>query len=115
MTDLHTIDRASLRSRAITGVAAITAQVVAWFAISWQLGDLLAELTQPSDPGSVETAEAAIGLAPSDPATYALQSSVDPVLATIAAGQAVQSAPNDFRYRVQFGRALEQSGDLVAA
>src|SRR5690242_8699852 len=103
MTDLHTIERASSTSRVIACLTAVVALIGAWYAISWQLGNMLAVLTQPSDLDSAAIADTALWLAPSDPLAYALKASVNPDSATTDARQAVLLAPEDFRYRIQFG------------
>ncbi|MCY7344620.1 MAG: hypothetical protein LH614_00210, partial [Pyrinomonadaceae bacterium] len=38
-----------------------------WFAVRWQLGNMLAELTLPTDPGAKDIAALAVQLSPGDP------------------------------------------------
>ena len=91
--------------------------VFAWFGVRWQLGNMLAELTHPSEPNADKIAQLSRGLAPSDPATMWLTASkekenfspesFDRTVALFE--QLVRLSPNDFRSWIELGRAYEQA------
>ena len=88
------------------------------FAIRWYLGNTLAEYLDNGED-SINTAKLASSLSPNDPLphwrlgqVYHEKLSLDQT-AVIAAEyeKAVSLSPNDYRYWMSFGTALEQSGD----
>lgn len=93
-----------------------------WFAARWYIGDTIAENLDPDSRG-FETAQMAARLAPRDPLVHwqlgELQtraSRADQISQAIAEyEQATQLSPNDYRYWLSLGRALEQSGDTEKA
>ena len=93
-----------------------------WFAARWYVGDTIAENLDPDSRG-LETAQMAARLAPRDPLvhwqlgelqTRALRSDQNSQ-AIAEYQQATQLSPNDYRYWLSLGRALEQSGDTEKA
>lgn len=116
MSDLRTIDSKNLIARLAQAVLILIAIYLAWYAISWQFGNLLATLTQETDPNLTEVAAIATRWAPSDPAAHALKAaSLDPAGAIASLETAVRNAPHDFRWRTELGSALEQDDQLVRA
>ena len=116
-SDLIELDSKSLRLRLLLVGAIVTGIVLAWFGVSWQLGDMLANLTLPTDLNAAPVAALAAKLAPADPMTSWLQASagddgtaVNPVSSLETFEQTVRLAPFDYRWRVDLGRALEQDG-----
>lgn len=98
----------------------VLALVGAWFSVRWYLGDTIAENLDPDNRG-IETARLATRLAPDDPLAHWRLAELE--LATLppdqmnqAIGeyeQAVRLAPNDYRFWLSLGRALEQSGEAA--
>jgi tetratricopeptide (TPR) repeat protein len=95
----------------------VLAALLAWFGFSWQVGNMLGELTPPSQPNSLEVARAAISLAPRDPLPRWLLAtklkedfSAEGIAASVRAfEETVRVSPNDFRWWVDLGRAREQA------
>ena len=117
MSDLIVIDARRPALKIAVCVALAAAVAFGWFAVKWQLGDMLASLTQPSDPNASNIADVAVNLAPGDPQAYALKAAAaDSDMWPVAAYQtAVRLAPKDFRWHVELGRAYEQDGQLGPA
>lgn len=110
-------ERARGRSKILAIGVAIAAVVAAWYAVSWQIGNMLAELTPPSQPDSREVAQLAVALAPSDPATRWLVATKEKEKfspesienATRLFEEVVRRSPNDYRWWIELGRANEQA------
>ncbi len=91
----------------------------AWYVGRWCVGDAMAEYTSGMEEGGVDTARAALRLAPDDPLTHWRLAdleikSLDPGQLREAVRQyeaAVSLSPNDYRLWVDLGRAREQAGD----
>lgn len=91
--------------------------VFGWFAIRWQIGNMLAGLTSPAQPDAEKMADTAISLAPSDPTAHWLSASLEkdifsPEKIDAAAAKyesAVRLSPYDFRWWIELGRAYEQA------
>ena len=89
-----------------------------WFSARWYLGDTIAENLDPDNRG-LETARMAAGLAPDDPLAHWRLAEIelrtlppDQISQAIAEyEQATRLSPNDYRFWLSLGRALEQSGD----
>src|ERR1700716_909787 len=118
---LHLNVRSPLR-RVVTVLPLLLALVGAWFSIRWYVGDTIAEYLNPDDRG-IENAHIAAALAPGDPiAHWTLaeieQNKLPPDQINLAIGeyeQAVSLAPNDYRFWLSLGRALEQADETVKA
>ncbi len=102
---------------ALFSIVAI-ALVFAWFAVRWQFGDMLGELTTKSDPNALVMSDFAVLMAPSDPQTHLLRASLqqdiiaapDKTESEIAGFlETVRLSPYDYRLWIQLGRALEQA------
>ncbi len=95
----------------------LTMLVFGWFAIRWQVGNMLAGLTSPAQPDAEKMADTAISLAPSDPTAHWLSASLEkdifsPEKSDAAAAKyesAVKLSPYDFRWWIELGRAYEQA------
>lgn len=112
MQDVIAINSKGLITRfVILGVVA-AAMLFGWFAIRWQIGSLLANLTASTDPNAAEIAVAAANLAPADPtgAMLAAATSEDQVDSIGLYEETVRLAPNDYRWRVELARAYAQNG-----
>ena len=103
--------------------AIILALVFGWFAVSWQLGNMLAELTTANDANAKEIAELAVRLAPPDPlANWLLASTKASTFSSDEISEAAKSfesvarlSPYDYRWWVELGRALEQGEEYDKA
>jgi tetratricopeptide (TPR) repeat protein len=119
MTDqlLHISLRGPLRS-ALLLLPLVLALVGAWFSVRWFIGNTIADNLNPDDRG-LENARLAAGLAPDDPLAHwtlaALEQSKlsldQPNLSLAEYERAVRLAPQDYRFWLALGRALEQSGE----
>jgi hypothetical protein len=95
----------------------------AWFTSRWYVGNTVAEYAPPIEQGGVDMARLAVRWAPDDPITHwrlgSLQEKVftaENMAAALREYQAaVEVAPNDYRYWLEFGRALEATGDANGA
>ncbi|MCY7345353.1 MAG: carbohydrate binding domain-containing protein, partial [Pyrinomonadaceae bacterium] len=94
-----------------------------WFAVRWQLGNMLAELTLPTDPGAKDIAALAVQLSPGDPMANWLSVGTrknvftpEGVAATAKSYEQIAGlSPNDYRWWVEVGRAREQAEEIAAA
>lgn len=113
--DLIVLDSKNRRSRLILIGAIFFAVVFVWFGVRWQLGDVLASLTPPTDPNASVVASLAVSLAPANPRASWLKASAGEDVSTESTipavegfEQTVRLAPYDYRWRVELGRAFEQ-------
>lgn len=116
-TQIETIDSSRLPVRLCLIALIIFALVFGWFAVRWQLGNMLAELTMPSEPNAEEIAALSRSLAPSDPLTSWLTANTkrsgvtgdnsDDLLGDLR--EAVRLSPFDYRWWVELGRGYEQA------
>lgn len=91
----------------------------AWFVVRWYVGNTVAEYAPGVDAGGIEMARLAVRWAPDDPLTHwrlgSLEEKVfsaDNMAAAVHEYQsAVDLSPNDYRYWMELGRALEAGGD----
>ena len=101
----------------------IIALAFGWFAVRWQIGNMLAELTSPTDPNVREIAALAHRFSPGDPMTnWLIASSRKNVFTPEAINATAKSfenvarlSPNDFRWWVELGRAREQAEEIEFA
>lgn len=101
---------------ALIGVI-IAALVFAWFAVRWELANMLGELTPPAQSNALEIAEFAVGLSPRDPlprwlvATKMKENfgpeSIEGSVKNLE--EVVRLSPYDFRWWIELGRAYEQA------
>ena len=100
-------------------IPALLAILGAWFTVRWYVGNTIAEYAPDVTQGGIEMARMAVRWAPGDPlAHWRLGSLEEKVFSAenmaAAVGEyqtAVRLSPNDYRYWMEFGRALESSGD----
>src|SRR6266550_4729794 len=119
MTDqlIHISVRGPLR-RVLTLLPLILALTGAWFSVRWFIGNTIAETISRDDRG-LEMSRLAVGLAPGDPLTHWTLAELEQGRVSLAEAnqslteyeQAVRLAPQDYRFWLALGRALEQSGD----
>src|SRR5688500_14359687 len=93
-----------------------------WFIVRWHVGNTIAEYFTP-DERRQEMAEMAVAWAPKDPLPHWRLGSLiqremppDQIGQSVAAFErAVSLAPNDYRFWMSLGQALEQAGDAEKA
>ena len=120
---IEILDARQTSVRAGLGLAIIGALIFGWFAVRWQLGNMLADLTAPNDANAKNIADLAVNLAPNDPMTRWLAAASQKSVFTTEAIEAtarsfetvVQKSPNDYRWWVELGRAREQAEKMDAA
>src|SRR5215831_17296190 len=102
---------------------ALLSLLFAWFALQWYVGDTIAEYAPAPESGGVELAQMAVRWAPDDPLTHwrlgtfeMKEFSPENVANAVNEYQlAVKASPYDYRYWMEYGRALEARGDRDAA
>jgi len=100
----------------------IVAAIWSYYVIRWYTGNTLAEYFNPAQ-NNLQVAELAVSLAPKDPLTHWRIAQVtqkllplDQQAQSIAEYErAVSLSPNDYRFWMALGTALEQSGDSAKA
>ena len=100
---------------------AVCALFGCWFIVRWYVGNTVAEYAPSVDEGGVEMARMAARWAPGDPFTHWRLASLEQKVFTASNladavreyQLAVTLSPNDYRYWMELGRALEASGDSV--
>ncbi len=113
MSDLVTTTTAGLRPRLFMLAGLVIAVVLGLNGIRWQIGNMVANLTLPTDPSAAVAADLAVGLAPTDPVAHWLKGTANISLSDFE--RAVILAPSDYRWRIELGRALEQDGQIDKA
>lgn len=114
---IKSIESKTTAARVVSVAAIIFALVFGWFAVSRQLGNMLAEQTLPTASNARQVAEVAVDLAPRDPLARWLAASVaaDRTGARNAENRlavpedVVRLAPHDFRWWIELGRARERA------
>lgn len=114
--------KASRPLKVVMTLPIVLALFASWFVVRWYIGNTIAEYFHPDDH-RLETAQMAVGLAPSDPlphwrlGTFA-QKELPPDQISLAVSElekAVDLSPNDYRFWMDYGVALEQSGEMEKA
>ena len=98
---------------------ALLAMLGGWFVARWYVGNTVAEYAPGVEAGGIDLARLATKWAPADPLTHwrlgSLEEKVfsaENMAAAVREYQlAVTLSPNDYRYWMELGRALEASGD----
>ncbi|CAN5732331.1 hypothetical protein BH24ACI3_BH24ACI3_14390 [soil metagenome] len=120
---IKTIELSKKTAAIILAAAVIGALIFLWFAVRWQLGNMLAQLTRPTQPNAVRVADLAVGLAPGDPLSRWLRAAIEKEAlpkesierAVRMFEEAVRASPNDYRWWIELGRAYEQAEKPEAA
>lgn len=107
---------------AVLGVV-IAALAFAWFGVRWQVGNMLGELTQPSQDNALAVAQAATELAPRDPLPrWLLATKLKEEFDEASTAESIRNfeetvrrSPNDFRWWIELGRAYEQAERIAEA
>jgi tetratricopeptide (TPR) repeat protein len=122
-SQIITVDTRSLPVRAGLVALIFFALIFGWFAITRQLGNMLAELTSPTDSNAAELAALSKKLAPSDPLTSWLTASAAGQTFAPANGEnplddykeTVRLSPFDYRWWIELARAYEQADNAELA
>lgn len=107
------------RGRVLIAGFVLAALVFGWFAVRWQIGNLIASLTSASDPNADSIAAASRSLAPLDSSAYWLSAATKSELFTpehqkaalIDYREAVRLSPKHYYWWLELGRAYEQADD----
>ena len=99
-------------------VPVIAVIIGSWFILHWYIGDTIAEYAPEFEESGSDMAQLAVKWAPNDPlAHFTLGNSMEKNFSMNQIGDAVREyetavslAPNDYRYWMQLGRALEAAG-----
>jgi tetratricopeptide (TPR) repeat protein len=118
LVDLHAINR-----RVLLLIPVLLVFVGAWFAIRWYVGNTVAEYGPGVEDGGLDAARVAVRLAPGDPLTHWRLGRLEqkefgkgPMESAVRHfAEAVELSPNDYRLWMDFGRALEESGNVAQA
>lgn len=110
--------KATMAAKLMMTLIVLFALTLSWFVVRWYLGNTIAEYLNSEQP-QLETARMAVAWAPSDPLPHwrlakLIQSSLpsDQIPQAVAEYEkAVSLAPNDYRFWMDLGAALEQAGD----
>lgn len=121
MDQLKLIEVRGTLSRLLLLLPVALALVCSWYAMRWCIGNTVAEYAPNVEEGALQTAEAAISLAPRDPLAHWTMASLerrslDPELLPDVMRQyeeAVSLSPNDYRLWMDLGVAREQAGDAA--
>jgi len=112
-------DTKTAKGRVLIVVLLLGVAILCCYAIRWQLGNMLVELTRPNEPDAKKVSETALRLAPGDPLAQWLVASTHKMSSTDDGPQAsirrfedvVRLSPYDYRWWIELGRAYEQSED----
>jgi cytochrome c-type biogenesis protein CcmH/NrfG len=110
--------KATMAAKLMMTIIVLFALTLSWFVVRWYMGNTIAEYLNSEQP-QLETARMAVSWAPSDPLPHwrlakLIQSNLpsDQIsLAVVEYEKAVSLAPNDYRFWMDLGAALEQAGD----
>ena len=110
--------KATVSAKLTMTVIVLLALTASWFVMRWYLGNTLAEYLVP-EPSQLETARMAVSWAPNDPLTHwrlgkLIQNNFPSDQIPLAVSEyekAVSLSPNDYRFWMDYGAALEQAGD----
>ncbi len=89
-----------------------------WFGVRWQIGNLLADMSRPTEENVKPAAQTALNLAPDDPLTNWLAASVNQLenpQSTSRFERVVRLSPNDYQYWVQLGKSFEEANKPIEA
>lgn len=118
-----TIDLRAPARRALVILPALLAILSAWFVVRWYVGDTVAEYAPDNPASAAELARLATRWAPGDPfAHWTLGALEEKEFSANNLADAVHEyeiavtlSPNDYRYWVELGRALEAAGDSAGS
>src|SRR5689334_4104620 len=104
-------DTKTAKGRVLSVALLLGVVVLCWYGVRWQLGNMLAELTRPGDPGAKRVSEVAVGLAPGDPlaqwlaaSTHKMTSPGEQGVSTVMFEDVVRLSPYDYRWRIELDR-----------
>ncbi len=114
--------RASMPAKLMMLAVLSLALLVSWFVVRWYIGNTVAEHFALEER-RLETAQLAVSWAPNDPLPYWRLGNLiekelppDQITQSVAAYEkAVSLSPNDYRFWMSLGQALEQEGDSARA
>ncbi len=109
-------------AKVVMSFTLVLALLASWFVVRWYVGNTVAEYFQPEE-NRLQMAEMSVALAPSDPLVhwrlaYLMETEFPPDQISRAVSEYEKAAalsPNDYRYWMHFGKALEQAGTIDRA
>src|SRR5438876_2202027 len=118
MADVIQIDARKAPTRILVVLLMVLALVWSWFVVRWYIGNTMAEYFDPEE-GPISSLRTAASLAPNDPLPHwrlgeivQKKSPPDQLGQAIQEyGKAVSLSPNDYRFWMSLGTALEEYGD----
>jgi tetratricopeptide (TPR) repeat protein len=122
MSDLIQVDARRTPTRVLMILLLLVAAVWSFFVVRWYIGNTLAEYVNP-EISDLQTVRRAVSLSPGDPLVHwRLGSQVQTKLPLDQLGQAISEyetavslSPNDYRFWMSLGTALEQYGEMDRA
>ncbi len=109
---LHALESKSVPVRIALVLFAVVSLVFLYFAGSWQLGNMIASITEPIAGNAKSVSEIAVTMSPQDPMTNWLAAVLrqDEKIDEVAGFEkVVRLSPHDYRWWGQLGRAYEQA------
>ncbi|MGH9932304.1 MAG: tetratricopeptide repeat protein [Pyrinomonadaceae bacterium] len=114
--------KASVSVKVVMTLTVMLALFASLFVVRWYVGNTIAEYFRPEEH-RLETAQMAVNLAPNDPLPHwrlgnlALKELPPDKISLVVAEyeKAVSLSPNDYRFWMEFGGALEQAGEFDKA
>ncbi len=114
---IKSIESKTTKARLILAAVIFFALVFGWFAVSRQLGNMLAELTSPNAPNAAQVAAVAVDFAPRDPLAHWLAANIETnkgatqnaEISLALTEEVVRLAPRDFRWWIELARAREKA------
>jgi tetratricopeptide (TPR) repeat protein len=112
-----TVSSKSIGVRVFLAVTVIAILLFGWFAVRWQLGFMLADLTSPTEPNAKNIAEIAVDLSSGDPLANWLLASANNNNVTnekveesdSSFEKVVRLTPYNFSMWIELGRAYDQA------
>ncbi len=112
-----TVSSKSIGARVFLAFAIIVILLFGWFAVRWQLGFMLADLTSPTEPNAKNIAEIAVDLSSGDPLANWLLASANKDNITNEKNDSpensfenvVRLTPYNFSMWIELGRAYDQA------
>lgn len=115
--DLRAASTRTTQVRIVLGFCIVIVLLLGWFAVRWQVGIMLSDLTPSTNPNAGAIGALSTRLAPGAPGAVLLAAKAesDPKAAIELFEDAVRRAPFDYRLRVELGRAYEQDDQIERA
>lgn len=115
-SQIRIFDARQTSVRVALAATVLVALVFGWYSVRWQIGNMLAERTTPTDAGARDLARSAVNFAPGDPlANWLFINTQNSSASKRALEPVVRLAPFDFRWWIELGREREQAENTSEA